>query len=178
MPTFDAIPRVSQARYQVDVSWRFLPKWIQEHQNEYGLDLDPDFQRGHVWTQQQQARYVEHILQGGVSGLNIYTNCPRWEYMNNIGPYVVVDGKQRITAVLAFLDNQFRIFEGEPYGGFHGDYTNKLSYIGPSFKWHVHNLNTRSEVLRWYLALNNGGVVHTEEELNRVRKLLKAEDKG
>jgi hypothetical protein len=33
------------------------------------------------------------------------------------------------------------------------------------FKMHVNQLE-------WYLQLNNGGVVHTEEEINRVRQLL------
>lgn len=42
-------------------------------------------------------------------------------------------------------------------------------------QWSVNELRTRAEVLRWYLQLNSGGVVHTEEELARVRALLEAE---
>jgi hypothetical protein len=39
----------------------------------------------------------------------------------------------------------------------------------------VNDLKTREEVLQWYLDLNSGGVVHTEEELNRVREMLEKE---
>lgn len=34
----------------------------------------------------------------------------------------------------------------------------------------------RAQVLRWYLALNDGGVVHTEDELFKVRRLLNKAD--
>ena len=44
--------------------------------------------------------------------------------------------------------------------------------MGQGFRWHVNDLSTYSEVLQWYLDLNSGGTVHTEEELNRVQQLL------
>ena len=34
-----------------------------------GLDLDPPFQRGHVWTDDQRSAYMEYILSGGYTGV-------------------------------------------------------------------------------------------------------------
>jgi len=177
MPTFDAIPKFTRhATYSVNVGWKFLPTWVKEHQDDFNLDLDPDFQRGHVWTPEQQVRYVEFILRGGASGRDIQTNCVNWNsVVKPQGPYVLVDGKQRLTAALAFLNNEFAVFEGQPYGGYYEDFTGRLSITGVSFTWHVNDLDTRAEVLQWYLDLNAGGVVHTDEELTRVRKLLEQE---
>jgi len=37
------------------------------------------------------------------------------------------------------------------------------------------HLEKAGEVLQWYLDFNSGGVVHTEEELKKVRELLESE---
>ena len=38
---------------------------------------------------------------------------------------------------------------------------------------HVNNLQTHADVVRWYLEMNTGGTPHTDDEITRVRKLLK-----
>lgn len=134
-----------------------------------GLDPDPDFQRGYVWTPDQQTRFIEFILRGGQSGRDIYTNCANW-MKGGRKNYVLVDGKQRIDAMLGFLRNTVPVFGNT----FYRDFTDNLT-IHHGFKWHVNNLDTRAEVLQWYLDLNSGGTVHTSDELGKVRKMLMAE---
>lgn len=157
--------------YEVNVSLNYLEEHIQS-QMEKGcgaaFDMDPDFQRAHVWNDQQRIRFVEYLLRGGRSGLIIYTNCAGWQ-SDYRGPYVLVDGKQRLTACLKFVRNELPIFGGNYFKDF-----DKIPHdVG--LRWHVNDLKTRKEVLRWYLDLNSGGVVHTEEELDKVRELLKKE---
>ena len=41
----------NRSNYRVDVHLRYLTKAIQEYIEEDGLILNPDFQRGHVWTE-------------------------------------------------------------------------------------------------------------------------------
>lgn len=41
---------LTQARYEVDTHWGMLDKTLEDMGQDYGLDLSPDFQRGHVWT--------------------------------------------------------------------------------------------------------------------------------
>ena len=49
---FRDIPQfISGGSYQVDVQMEYLIKWIDEMIQNEGLQLCPDFQRGHVWTE-------------------------------------------------------------------------------------------------------------------------------
>lgn len=169
-PHFYDIPQFTRlSNYSVHVAWTYLEKWI----TDIGIpiELDPDFQRAHVWNKTQQTRYIEYILRGGISSRDIYWNCKGWgKNFDLTNPIQLVDGKQRIKAVSDFLNNKVKAFDH-----LFCDYIDYLSLIGPRFVFHVNNLESRAEVLQWYLDLNSGGVVHSEKELNRVRQLLEEE---
>jgi hypothetical protein len=170
MPRFQDIPKFTrQANYGVDIPWSYLEEHL-NHQVENGLNLDPDFQRAHVWTGDQQSAYIEFCLRGGLTGRAIQTNCPDWN-SGGRSDYVLVDGKQRLTAIRAFLRNEVSVFGGS----FYGDFTDKLHTFDHSIRWHVNDLKTRAEVLQWYLDFNTGGVVHTREEISKVETLLSRE---
>lgn len=139
---------------------------------EWGLDVAPDFQRAYVWTDRQKVSFVEYFLRGGSSGVDIYTNCPTWNSMvPPLDPkswFVLVDGKQRLDALLGFLNNEFQVFGGSYFR----DFTDKPRITSANLRWHVNDLKTREECLQWYLDLNSGGTVHTQEDLDVVRNLL------
>jgi hypothetical protein len=171
--SFDDIPRfTSWGNYQVTQGWVGLKDALKEIGGPSGLDFDPDYQRGHVWSEVQQVRYVEYILRGGRSGRDIMFNAPdqnpHWEGPRQ--PVEVVDGKQRLTAVLRFMANEIPAF-----GRLCGEYEGRLNRTNIYFNFHINDLMTREEVLQWYLDINSGGVVHTDDELERVRDLLRAE---
>lgn len=161
---------ISGGSYAVHISWSFLRDHIQRQVEEKPfLDLDPDFQRAHVWNEAQQIAYVEYCLRGGQSGRDLWFNCAGW--MGDWrGPYVIVDGKQRMEAVRRFLDGEIPAF-----GTRLPEYGDKLRPMDPTFVWHVNNLPHRADVLEWYLQLNSGGTIHTADELARVRELLSVE---
>lgn len=79
--------------------------FIEDEIREYNLNMNPDFQRGHVWTEIQQSKYVEFILKGGKSGRDFYFN---WNPDTN--DYVCVDGLQRTTALQNFVHNKLKVF--------------------------------------------------------------------
>jgi hypothetical protein len=167
----DIPPLTSWGGYGVDVIWPTLERTLAEIGGPNGLDLDPDFQRGHVWTQAQQVAFVEFQLRGGRSGTDILFNQPNFSGGGRKGePVRIVDGKQRLEAVRSFLANRIPAF-----GTFHRDYRDVLTMTGPKFRFTVNNLETRSAVLRWYLELNAGGTPHDPAEIVRVRALLDAE---
>ena len=167
MPKFRDIPQMSVAGYKCDIQWDYLRQWIGSHE-DMKIELDPEYQRGHVWTEAQQIAYVEHVLHGGTGGKDIYWNCPGW-MSTWTGPLELVDGKQRITAVLAFLDNKIPAF-----GFYYREYEDNLHILVATFRFHINNLRKRKDILQWYLDLNSG-VAHTDDELNKVRKMLEAE---
>ena len=72
-PSFRDIPQFTrQPSYRVSEGWDSIEDWITRQSVKDScrqiLNLDPDFQRAHVWTETQQIRYIEYILQGGKSG--------------------------------------------------------------------------------------------------------------
>lgn len=166
---FGDIPLITQASYKVNISIRYLEKQLQEYIENYGLELTPNFQRAHVWTEEQQTSYLEWILRGGKSGLEILFNCPGWSTLYT-GKMQLVDGLQRITAVRKFLNNEIPAF-----GTLYKDYEDSPRAFLIGFVFHVNDLETEEEVLQWYLDINSGGTPHTEEELEKVRKMLEEE---
>lgn len=164
---FDKIPQFPRAHYECTVDWSGLEDHLARYTRNYDLNLDPDFQRAHVWTRKQQVKYIEYVLQGGEVGRVIMFNCPNW--MTNkgtAGPMELVDGKQRLEAVRAFMRNEFTVFNGV----YCRDIENVEYHV--SFLFRICSLNTREDILRLYLNINSGGTPHTKEELDKVRALL------
>lgn len=181
-PDHKLIPRFTRtASYAVDIGWGYLEEHLEHWSDGYGLDLDPDFQRGYTWDAKDAAdglppgtrkrRYVEFRLRGGKSGADLYFNSPEWQH-GDPGPLVLVDGKQRLDAVRMFLRDELKIFGGWKRSDF-GRVL--LRFFDARFHVSVNDLETRAEVLQWYLDLNDGGVAHTAEEIGRVRDLLAKE---
>jgi hypothetical protein len=149
--------------YHTDIVFTDVKHSIERYIKEYGLILNPDFQRGHVWTKNQQIAFVEYILKGGITS-DIRLNHPGW--MNSFkGKFVCVDGLQRLSAIVAFLNNEIPAFD-ILYKDFEGNTAVSISI-------RINNLKTRKEVLQWYIDLNTGGTIHTKEEIEKVKNLLK-----
>ena len=162
--------------YEITVPWGILQRTLRDFEQEYGLDTDPDFQRDHVWTRQQQIAYVEFCLRGGRTARTLQWNCRSWYQDHGTRsaegehPLVLVDGKQRLTAVLAFLHDEIPAF-----GVLCSEYEDRLGPGDPCFRFHINGLATRAEVLEWYLQMNAGGTVHTQQELDNVRAMIEEE---
>lgn len=167
------IPRFPSARYEVDVPWTHLEESLETIQGEGELRLDPDYQRAHVWTREQQEAYVEFQLMGGEVSRTLVFNAPYWTNFREPAEntYVeLLDGKQRLEAVRAFLRGEVAAF-GRRFDEFEGRFPT-MEY---RFRVHVCCLETREEVLQLYLKINAGGTPHSQQELDRVRALLEAE---
>ena len=170
---FKDIPRfIGQGNYACNVEWARLESWLNRQREDYGdrLELDPDFQRAHVWDEKKQIAYVEFILRGGKSARALLWNAPGY-FHGGSQSMVLVDGKQRLEAVRKFMRNDLPAF-----GATLSQFTDDLRVLDCDFLMHVNELESRSDVLRWYLEINSGGVVHTNEEIEKVRKLLEQEE--
>jgi hypothetical protein len=154
--------------YAVDYPILHLPQAIERFVKEDNLLLNPPFQRGYVWTELQQIAFVEFLLRGGRT-TPILFNHPGW--MTSFqGEFVCVDGLQRLTAILKFINNNLAVFNGHT--------VNEIKGITPYLRGimvniRINDLQTTAEVLHWYLELNSGGTIHTKEELAKVEMMLK-----
>lgn len=164
---FSELPKFKKTCDQgVNIPLFYLKRKIEEDQKELGLQLCPDFQRGHVWTETQQTQYLEYILMGGRSGRDIWFNHTGW--MRSFeGEYVLVDGLQRITACIKFLDNKLCVF-----GYYYNQFEDRLGMTEYTLIFHVETFQTKKEVLEWYIEMNSGGTPHTNDEIDRVKKMI------
>ena len=95
---FRDIPPFIEGTYRADIPLDYIQKQLERYTKDPGLDLDPDYQRVHVWTPAQQEAFVEHLLRGGRNNV-IRFNSANWHSTTrNPGPMQLVDGKQRRSA--------------------------------------------------------------------------------
>ena len=164
----------SEGSYGADYPISAIPRAIKYFQKDFNLQLNPDFQRGHVWTRKQEIAFMEFIFRGGKTARTIYFNHPGWNDMEfSQHEFVCVDGLQRLITILKFMDNKVPVFGGnylkdiEDFSKFDIRYT---------MRFNINNLKTRKEVLQWYLEFNTGGTVHSQKEIDRVKELIRKED--
>ena len=74
-----------------------LPEMIREQ-----INLNPDFQRRDRWNQEKQSRFIESII------MNVPIP-PVFLGESEYGTYVVLDGRQRLTAIHEFLRNTYKL---------------------------------------------------------------------
>jgi hypothetical protein len=141
------------------------------------LCIDPDYQRGRAWTDDQCARFIGFLAEGGQAPV---LWVQRWAYSSG-KPDELLDGLQRVTAILRFLNNEVPMELTDGTRMYLRDLSERdqrmitSSVSGPNVTIQYVQYETRAEVLQLYLRLNRGGTVHTEAEIERVRALLAAE---
>ena len=87
------IARDSASVFQLKRKWEKTPPM---------LNLAPDFQRGLVWNLKQKSELIESILMGIPLPL-IYVK------EDEKGVYIIVDGKQRLSTLFSFINNEFAL---------------------------------------------------------------------
>lgn len=165
-------------RYTIDASFRYIEHQLDGYAKDWGgLNLDPDFQRGHVWTDDQRIAFMEGIFRGAVGDSQriIQFNAPHWDGENHDGDLPneiqIVDGLQRLTTVRMFMAGEIEIFGGLKASDLDGSH---FSVNRPNYRlqFAMHNFANRADLLRYYLSINSGGTPHSQSEIERVRKLL------
>lgn len=163
---------VPDCTYRVDIAI----DWIERALELYKVDRDPEYQRGHVWNEAQQRAFVGTLLETPRSVPIFWFNWTNKKYDRSDSE--VVDGKQRLAAVLRWINNEIpaecpcgiRVY----YGELDAVSLRRLTIV--TMSWHFVHLSRR-DVMKFYLRLNSGGTVHTQDELDRVRRLLEKEDR-
>lgn len=148
---------------------------VHQYLNKYGLDLDPDYQRGHVWDNDQKVNLIDSIFKHVDIGKFAVVKRP-WGPDGNkpLTPklYEVLDGKQRITAIIEYFLGRF------PYKG---KYFNELGYrdqghfLSYSISYAESDYLTKEQKYRYFLKLNTSGTPVDPAHMKRVAGLLEKE---
>jgi hypothetical protein len=80
--------------------------WLTREGREDHIDLDAPYQRGSVWTVEQRRALIKSILMGLPVGNIIVAEQP---FHPDKPPFRVLDGKQRIETLRAFVGDRFSV---------------------------------------------------------------------
>jgi hypothetical protein len=134
-----------------------------------GLITSPDYQRDYVWTLEDKQRLIRSIFDRADIGKFVFLERP---YPEN--RLEVVDGKQRLSAIMEFYEGRFA-FEGKTYFQLSNDDKSAFTDIMIQMARLNSEYIKKSDVLWLFLCINAGGVPQTEEHVARARKLYEAE---
>jgi uncharacterized protein with ParB-like and HNH nuclease domain len=166
---FADIKKFPRSSYHVDIDFKYVETTLEswnDRSNGSPLILNPEWQRGHVWTEDQQIAWIEYILKGGTTGRDIYFNCSTW--MGNYNtPVYCVDGLQRLTAVMAFMNNKIPAF-----GYLLTQYEDSIRLADARLTFNMLKISNKKELLTIYHNFNAGGTPHSKEEMKRIEKMI------
>ena len=138
------------------------------------FDLEPDFQRGHVWDEGKQIAYVESFMRH-TAPATFKFNCATYNdfvQKGDLNPddMVCIDGLQRITALRRFVAGEIKVFGHDC--AYFNDTPFSMQRMNYTFIMEIFTFTHKKDLLQFYIDLNSGGVVHTQEEIERVRKMM------
>jgi len=138
------------------------------------VDMNPEYQRGFVWSDEKKQELLYSIMHGYDIGK--FTLIRRVDYSSDAPLYEILDGKQRISTILEFYEDKLPyICNGKKY------YYSKLSShdkhqidsLGIS-KGETRGKITNKQAYEYFLQLNTGVPIEPTH-LDKVKALLKKE---
>jgi len=185
LPWFDALPHKTEYPQRLteddDVRLNFQQRHIAHllrlMVDECGIDLDADYQRGHVWNLNQKEALIDSIFKNVDIGKFTVIKRP-WGDNPNVPAtpllYEALDGKQRITAIYEFYTGKFT-YKGKYFYELHPMDRHHFKEYGISYA--ESSGLTAEQKYRYFLKLNTTGTPIPEEHMNKVRKLWLEEQK-
>lgn len=134
-----------------------------------GVDDQQDYQREYCWTEDQKQDLVESVMTNIDIGKFAFI---RRDYGFNGPLYEIIDGKQRAKAIRDFYEDRFR-WRGLLFSELH--YKDQHHFTSTMIGWGETTNVTQEQKYRYFLKLNVGGVPQSQEHLNKVFVLMKAE---
>lgn len=136
----------------------------------FGLNLDPYYQRGLVWTQEQNLALIDSIFKEVEIGRFLFIDLD-WQGVGKHS-YEVVDGKQRLSAIFDYIENKFS-YKGLYYKDLCKIDVRRFNSL--SIVWGtLHSSTTKDELLEVFVRLNTHGVAMDKNHLEKVKRLIDA----
>lgn len=125
------------------------------------LNSQPDYQRELVWDLNKKQNYILYRLQGGEDNMtfNISDNLQE--------PFEVVDGQQRLNAIIEFYEGKFSInYKGQDL------FLRDIEWPNIPIVYRRTNFTDKCKLIQYYIDLNTGGVLHSNEDISVATKEL------
>jgi hypothetical protein len=153
---------------QEEIRMRYFQSGIHDILGKYycfGLDMNPAYQRGYVWSFEDKQKLIKSIFGHIDIGKFVFVKSP---YREGRPDYRILDGKQRVSAIIDFFENKF------PYEGY---FFNDLSKTEQDFfesysivTAEVEN-PTKEQELEVFIRLNTSGKTMTDEDIKKAKDL-------
>jgi len=124
------------------------------------IDDSLDFQRNYVWPKQKQRDLITTYQ--ARKGFGIISFCR----VNDLAPWGILDGKQRVTTLILFMNGEFKDNDGNTFAQWTEGDRVRLQQL------HIHMLGytlqedeDESDLVEQFVLLNNGGQKLNQSEL-------------
>ena len=139
------------------------------------IDTNPDYQRPAVWTKAQKQLLIDSILRD-------YDIPKIYLYHKGNNEFDVVDGQQRIRAILAFYNNEFALSkDADPVNGYevankkYCELDDDITDIIDGYNLNLVILDTpnQDEIREMFLRLQNGTTLKAQEKRNAMPRKMR-----
>lgn len=137
----------------------------------FGVNTDPEYQRGLVWSLDNKKSYIKHLFnENNSSGVFVFAHN---DYSNDVNSplYEIIDGKQRLNAIIDFHLNKFSVNlkDKEIYYRDLSPITIRL-YENRIIQCVEFKNLTESDKMKIFLNVNADGVVQDKDHLEYVKQ--------
>jgi len=140
----------------------------------FGINFEPEYQREYVWNLEDKIALIDSIFNHIDIGKFVFIRYDTEKWIDTGFGEEVLDGKQRLKAILDFYEDRFQYKEKHFSDLSHRDQDFFESY--PVSVAEVSDL-TREQILRYFIALNTCGKIMSKEQINKAAKLLEESEK-
>lgn len=133
----------------------------------FGIDPNPEYQRGYAWTLEDKQQLIHSIMQHIDIGKMVFINY-EWSADRPYG-YEILDGKQRLNALVEFFEGRFT-YKGLTYQQLCSIdrrvfKDTRIQYVDVS----EHDMTT-SRKLQLFLSVNIAGVPQSAEHIAHIQR--------
>lgn len=132
------------------------------------FELNPIYQRDNSkWNKKQKIAYIENLVRN-IAPVEFKFNRNKSEEMT------CIDGLQRITAILDFINGEFLVF---------GDMDllalskTRFSLSRRNLVFKLYSFQENIDLYHFYLKLNEGGTQHSKVDIDKVKRLIDLEER-
>mgnify|MGYP003290863381 CR=1 FL=1 len=148
---------------------------LMHHHYHFGIDFEPDYQRGYVWEQEDKEFLLDSIFNNIDIGKFVLIRLSDEEWGERGLSYEILDGKQRLSTIIEFYENRLS-YKGKFYNELGSKDRNVFKQHNVSFA-EVDNVDKKS-ILKYFLMLNRTGKAMDKAHLESVESLLKDMEKS
>lgn len=133
-----------------------------------GVDMNPDYQRDFVWFKWDKVNLIESIFDNVDIGKFVFVHK---KYKDNEPSYEILDGKQRLNALIEFYEDRFT-YKGLKFSELSNRDQNHIENYPISYAEVGENVS-REGVINIFIKVNTCGRVMDKDHLEKVKGMIK-----